>query len=223
MIKTWRIGQVLGFPLLVDVTFLVLAAIFVFQDFGRSWDANVAALLRLPILFGAIVIHELGHALAIQKFGHGRSRIVLWGMGGVCQGGGNYRPTQGLWVALAGPLAGALPGLLALAGALFLPHLPVVTASLWFTVQVTLGWSLLNLLPIFPLDGGRAVMYGLQAGPRWSPDRSARAAGLLGLVLLVPLALLALWDRQLWTVFVLYFIGQTTWRAWRFGARGLAA
>jgi Zn-dependent protease len=223
MFKSKKIATVLGFPVLVDVTFLLLAALFAFQDFGNTWGANLAAIMRAPLLFGAILIHELGHALAYQKFGHRGSRILLWGMGGLCMN--NARPTDrnGLLITLAGPAAGLVVGLPVWVAAQFMPWVPALSSMVSFWIYVTIGWSLLNLLPIFPLDGGRALMYGLRLGLKMNRDRSARVAGVVGLVVLAPLALWALSLGQIWTVMVLFFIGRTTWQAWRHGAQAVGA
>jgi hypothetical protein len=104
----WRIGTFLGHSIVVEVTFLILAALFVFPAFGRSFDDHFAALLMGPILFASILVHELGHAVAIDRYGYGKSTILLWGMGGLCIGRGQRRPWHGLMISLAGPIAGIL-------------------------------------------------------------------------------------------------------------------
>lgn len=219
-----KLFTVLGFPVKVELTFLILAALFAFQDFGHTWESNVAALMRAPLLFAAILIHELGHALAIRKLGYGNSQILLWGMGGLCMNRAHYSDKDGLLITLAGPAAGLAVGLPALAALWWLPIPGALLASmLSFTVYVTVGWSLLNLLPIFPLDGGRALMYGLRLGLKMDKDRSARVAGLVGLVILAPLALWALYLGQVWSLLVLFFIGQSTWQTWKHGYRAVGA
>ncbi len=219
MFASKKIMTVSGFPILVDLTFLVLAGLLAFQNFGSTWDANLASLLRVPVLFAAILVHELGHAWAIKHYGYGKSRILLWGMGGLCMNRANYNDKDGLKIVLAGPIAGALLGLPALAGLFLLPELSVVTPVLEFAIFVTLGWSVFNLLPIFPLDGGRALMYTLRLTTKMTRDKAARIAGLVGLIVLVPLAIWALSTGQWWTVLILFLVGQTTWKAWKYGYR----
>ena len=219
----WRIGDLLGHSVVVEVTFLILAALFVFPAFGKTFDDHFAALLMAPILFVSILVHELGHALAIDRFGYGKSTVLLWGMGGLCIGRGARSAKHGLLISLAGPAAGLVIGLPALALYLGLDFDIIgieigrtLMKALWFTVWVNVGWSLLNLLPIFPLDGGQALMNVLRMRGK-SPIAATRRAGLVGLIVLVPLVLLSLLSLDIWMIFILFFIGRTTWSAYKTG------
>ena len=220
-----KVATLFGFPIYVDLTFLLLAALFVFPQFGNTFTDHFAALMRLPILLVSITLHELGHAVAIRRYGHGKSKIILWGMGGVCVNrGGTYSNRNGLKIALAGPVFGLMLGLPALGAYLALGGLESrseVTALsleiLSFTVFVNVGWSLLNLLPIFPLDGGRILMYALRIWGKKNKDRSVRLTGLIGVVFIVPLGLLCLFSGQFWTLLVVFFIGFGSWQAWKGG------
>ncbi len=217
-----------GFPIFVDVTFLLLAALFVFPQFGNTFTEHFAALLKAPILFVSIVLHELGHAWAIRRFGYGKSKVLLWGMGGLCIGRGTRNDRHGLWISLAGPLAGLALGLPMLGLWMLIPDYTGNNGeSLWlahsvlqFTVFVNVGWSLLNLLPIFPLDGGKVLTYLLRIYGKMDRDKSLRRTGLIGLILCVPLLLLSAVSGQIFTVVILFFIAQGAWQAYK---RGTAA
>lgn len=119
-------------------------------------------------LFVSIVVHELGHAFAGQYFGW-RSQVFLYHFGGVAQFPDQYRWTPGKWVftCFAGPGAGfILYGLVVLAEYAIVNHTdwpdvadggyptPVYYA-IYALKWINLYWGLVNLLPVFPLDGGQ--------------------------------------------------------------------
>lgn len=222
-----KIGRLMGFPIFVDLTFLLLAGLFIFPSFGNTFTEHFVALMRFPILLGSIILHELGHALVIKRLGYGNSRVLLWGMGGLCINSGPRRkPIDGMKIALAGPGASLALGLPLLAiQALVFGMSPPEGEAAWaaysilgFAVFVNVGWSIFNLLPIFPLDGGRALMNALRHFGRRDRDKAARLTGLVGLILCIPLGLLCLMGQQLWMVFILFFIGQGSWQVWKRGA-----
>ncbi len=224
-----KVATIAGFPIHVDLTFLLLGALFVFPDFGNTFTEHFVALMRFPILVGSILLHELGHAWAIQRYGHGRSKILLWGMGGLCINRSRYGNKEGLRIALAGPGAGLLLGLPSLAAWLIANSAGLqgelataILGVLSFLVFVNVGWSLMNLLPIFPLDGGRVLMYALRIYGHKSADRSVKIAGLVGLILLLPLGLLCLASGQIFMIFIIFFIGHTSWQAYKGGTAAVA-
>lgn len=221
MFKSFRIGKIGGFPIWMDLSFLLLAGLFAFQNFGDTAEANLASLLKIPILFLAITIHELGHAWAIRRLGYGKSTILLWGMGGLCKNRATYTSKHGLQIALAGPFAGSLMGFPALAALFLIPGLPGWLGSvLSFTCFVTLGWTLFNLLPIYSLDGGQALMYALRFKGGKSRHEATRIAGLVGLITLaIASYFLITWGGGLWTLLILFYLGMDSWKAWRDGTR----
>ncbi len=123
-----------------------------------------AAPARLPlwvaVVFGSILLHEMGHALMLQRFRH-RPSITLTALGGQAQAASNGLSSLGdIYVSLAGPIAGfavGVPLLVVLAVAPSLADVPVLGVVLTDLVWVNLGWGLLNLLPILPLDGGQVM------------------------------------------------------------------
>ncbi len=123
----------------------------------------------------SVLVHELGHALVIRKFGW-QPRITLYGMGGLASyNATRIDPQTHILISLAGPaagfaLAGLIVGALAAAGAPVGFHfgLPYIVAwrlegfsnrllhdFVWDMLYVNIWWGLLNLLPIWPLDGGQ--------------------------------------------------------------------
>ena len=218
-----QLFSISGFPIYVHFTFLILLAFFVLPGWGDSVSRHATQLAWIPILFIAILVHELGHAYAIKKLGYGRSKIMLWGTGGVCiNSGGRRSPKDGMWISAAGPIAGALLGIPAVP-LLFFELGSVVDTLAINVVIVTIGFSIFNLFPIIPLDGGHILVHAIR---RWSKrkDRhewAVKTAGLVGLIAIVPLAIGSLWFLEYWMLLLLFFIGQQSWTAWRHGTQGL--
>lgn len=146
--------RLLGFPVRVDVMFWLFTAIM-----GNAWLRLGVQFLLLwvAVVFVSILVHELGHAVFMRLHG-ARARIVLHSFGGQAIAD-RSAPSRGrrIAVALAGPGAGfLLLGLVWGSNELF--HWTdgslmgtVAYRMLWF---VNLGWGLINLLPVLPLDGG---------------------------------------------------------------------
>jgi Zn-dependent protease len=151
--RGWRF-VLLGFPVRVDLSFWLVAALIAA---GRPPEL---VLLWVGVVFVSILVHELGHAVVARHYGM-RPRIDLYSMGGLTSFGESRRLTPGRSIALslAGPTFGFALGGLVLLGERFLPpdahyYARVAVRDL---VWVNLGWGLVNLLPVLPLDGGSVM------------------------------------------------------------------
>jgi Zn-dependent protease len=116
--------------------------------------------------FVSILIHELGHAFTSRRFGCRRVEIVMHGMGGVAiSHDPRFTPGQHIWISIAGPaiqfLAGGLVVFFFWKG--LIPDIPIQSFLTSFMV-VSIFWALINLLPVYPLDGGQILWHAL--GPR---------------------------------------------------------
>lgn len=189
----WRIATLGGVPIGLHPLWLVIVGLLTFS-LGETWfperspglapaTAYALGLLSALLLFGGILLHELGHAIVARRRGVAVEEIDLWLLGGVARLRGEpRRPQDELRFALAGP---AVTGALALAfGAarLLAGSGPAwLRALLDYQVQISAAILVLNLLPAFPLDGGRVLRSLLwwSSGDRARATRVAAAIGRL--------------------------------------------
>ena len=154
---SWKIGRVAGIDLHLHVTFLVMLAMLGLTHHGLGAVALVSA------LFGCVVLHELGHALMARRFGIPTEDITLYPIGGVARLQRMPRaPGAELLIALAGPAVNvaivlALLAAVGLSGLLATPITGAAGALLGELLAVNVLLAGFNLIPIFPMDGGRVL------------------------------------------------------------------
>jgi len=207
-----------GIPIRVHPLFWLIAVLF-----GSSSGGILQLLIWVLVVFVSIVVHEMGHALAMRFYGQS-SHIVLH------FGGGLTIPESGLWgnrwanvtpspnqqifISLAGPGAGFLLAALVIAGVaasggeiimtwLFgvipLPTVAVlpiggnilnvlVAMLLW----VNIFWGLINLTPVYPLDGGNVARYLLLQTDPWNGIRKSLWVSVIAGTLVAALGLFLL-------------------------------
>jgi Zn-dependent protease len=186
-----KLGKLAGIRVYLHWTFLLLLGFVFFVDLGEGIGLTgaVQRVIFVLALFGCIVLHELGHALAARRYGISTRDITLLPIGGVARMERMPRePKQELWVALAGPLVNV-----AIAGVLLVVLLGIFCIRTHFLVlQLGFVRSLMfmnlflvcfNLLPAFPMDGGR-VLRALMA-QRMDYVRATRIAARIGQVMAV--------------------------------------
>jgi Zn-dependent protease len=184
MRASWKLGRVAGINVYLHPTFLLLLA------FIGAGQGGLAAVLLLSATFFCVLLHEFGHALTARRFGIETEDITLYPIGGVARLRRMPRaPGAELLIALAGPAVNALIVLglglvrwLGFGGSLlssspldqFVLELMVINAVL----------GIFNLIPAFPMDGGR-VLRALLSGWLGRARATMIAAGLgRGLALL---------------------------------------
>lgn len=200
MLRSWKIGHLAGIGLHIHWTFFLLPALAAFQVIsgGGTWLAAVDAVIFVLAIFGCVVLHELGHALTARRFGIATHDITLLPIGGVARLARMPKnPWQELAIAAAGPavnvaIAVALATGLAVGGLLSPGAASASGAGVWFVnlIAVNLALVAFNLLPAFPMDGGR-VLRSLLA-MRLPYLRATRIAATVGQVLAVVLGLVGL-------------------------------
>ncbi|HEY5611202.1 MAG TPA: M50 family metallopeptidase [Thermoanaerobaculia bacterium] len=159
-----RVGSILGTPIFLEISFLVIVGLFVLLDLESRVPLHVA-LLWIPTLFVSVLIHELGHAGTIALLGYGTSEIHLAGFGGFTLNRRTARAWQDLLISLAGPTASILLALVAVLVGKTLPLAksdPLLQALLPHMVRANVVWAIFNLVPIHPLDGGQVLQHFLR-------------------------------------------------------------
>ena len=164
---SWKIGEVAGIGLYVHATFWLLIVFVLFLNWsdGHSLAAALYGAAFVLVIFGCITLHELGHALTAHHFGVRTRDITLLPIGGLAR---LERmpddPVQELWVALAGPavniaIAGLLYVLLLSSGGVILvgQFLSLGGSFLADLMIVNLWLVAFNMIPAFPMDGGRVL------------------------------------------------------------------
>lgn len=159
MRNSWSFGRLAGIDIFVHPTFVLLLL------YVGVFEGGFGAIALTVSAFGCVLLHELGHALMARRFGIGTLDITLYPIGGIasleripCAPGAEFL------VAVAGPAVNfAIAGMLYLWGAILSSPLPIFAEFLTTLLIVNLGLGLFNLLPAFPMDGGR-VMRALLSG-----------------------------------------------------------
>lgn len=167
MAGSLKLGKIAGIKVFVHWTFFLLIGwIFTMHMMaGRGPTAAAMGVVFILALFGCVVLHELGHALAARRYGVATKDITLLPIGGVARLERIPRnPTHELVVALAGPAVNVVIALVILIGLLAANRAELIRngAALQgnFFVQlmaVNIFLVVFNLIPAFPMDGGRVL------------------------------------------------------------------
>ena len=199
--------RIFGVPVRLHFTFILLLVFLLSIGIGQR-QSGLTTVLYVLALFASVLLHEIGHTLVARHYGIRTLEIVMFPIGGVSRPERAPKPREELWVALAGPLvnlaiAGVLVGWMgAQQGFVSLAQLREPTdANLAERVAVgNLLLCVFNLLPAYPMDGGRILRSFLALRkPEEEATRIAAGAG-QGLAILMGLAGL------LWGNFILVFV-----------------
>jgi len=210
---SWKIGRFAGIDVFVHSTFLLLIGFIGLSSWqqDRSITAVVSGIGFILALFLCVVLHEYGHALTARRYGIATRDITLLPIGGVAR---LERmpddPRQELWVALAGPAVNVVIAVVLLIG-LFLTNSQVSLANInvnsgsflvrLIAINVTL--VLFNLLPAFPMDGGRVLRALLSL--RMEYTRSTQIAATIGQGMAVLFGFIGLFSNP-FLLFIAFFV-----------------
>jgi len=192
-----KIGRFFGIPLEVNVTwviiFVLVAASLAFSTFPAAFSGwgtagyVIAGILTSLAFFASIVLHEISHSLVAKAGGVGIERVTLFMFGGVSQMSEEPKTPGGEFLmAIAGPAASLL-----LAAVFFVAEIGTrmagaaswVWGPLGYLAQINLVIAVFNLLPGFPLDGGRvlrSIIWGVSHDLLKATRVSARAGQFIG-------------------------------------------
>ena len=167
-----QLGRILGVPIRLHWSFMLFLGCMMYLRYGSDypWADVVRIASFLILLFGCVLLHELGHALMAKRFGVKTHHITLMPFGGMALLEGTpKRPIQEMWIAFAGPLANLL-----IAAALSVVLICTTEQGISFIgitegifdyrlhffqllVFVNMLLFVFNLFPIYPFDGWRML------------------------------------------------------------------
>jgi Zn-dependent protease len=193
---TWSlpVGRILGIDVRLHWTLLAMTAFEIarFADTGAPWFWWPVVLIALPL---SVLLHEFGHALTARTVGGDSRDIVLWAFGGIAWCTVPGRALAHLLVAAGGPLVnlviwGAAMGVLH--GTTWVTGDPANVLA--FVAGVNLSLLLFNLLPCYPMDGGRVSRALLW--PVVGREKAVRWTIILAYVCIAGLALWAMMNKD---------------------------
>lgn len=210
---SWKIGRLAGIDVYMHTTFLLLVGWFALSYWlnERSVPAVLVGLGFILSLFGSVLLHELGHALAARRFGIPTRDITLLPIGGVARlERMPEKPFEELYVALAGPAVNVLIAAVLFAGLAVTGSLQPLTALsltegsfLQRLMVANVSLVLFNLIPAFPMDGGRVVRALLAS--RMDYARATRLAATLGQGLALLFGFFGLFNNPM-LLFIAFFV-----------------
>lgn len=203
----WKIGRFFGIDVSLHWTLLIFVSYFAISaPFGSPF---FSATLMCAV-FGCVLLHEFGHSLTARQFGIETSSIVLLPIGGVASLNSIPRdPTKEFWIAIAGPLVNVV-----IAAGLYVTQplfytLPSLAQWMESLLVINIGLVLFNLLPAFPMDGGR-VLRALSA--LFLPYAQAtNLAATIGIFMAIIFGIVGLFTGKWMLIFVaaaVYFMGR---------------
>lgn len=209
----WKIPVKLHVTLLLFIPYVAFIATRQFAAIMAGLDVPAAAvhlppfgwgLLLALVLFVSILLHELAHSLVALRQGTKIESITLMALGGVTRMRGEVRPEHEAFMAFVGPLTSLGLALLSYGVYTLVPSPPEVSAALLIVTWMNLALGLFNLLPAFPMDGGR-MLRGLLV-KRVGPARATRIATTVGKWMAAAFALFGLLTFNVLLVLIAGFV-----------------
>jgi Zn-dependent protease len=239
MLRAWKIGRFLGIDLYLHWSFLLLL-FFVILEQRNNGDLAVPLTLAVFTIFGSVILHEYGHALAARQFGINTRDITLYVIGGVARLERiSENPWEEFWIALAGPAVNVviamLLGMLLAVLSVWDPRLIWIAANenmpltalgvyLVATIVGNLFLVAFNMVPVFPMDGGRVFrsILSLWLGHLQATRIAATVGAAVAIVGGAALAFTLQSPMVLLVAFFVIFAGQQELRyvEWRFSRGG---
>jgi Zn-dependent protease len=228
---SFRVLDIAGIPIRIHVTFFLILFLGAYQWFGMTgtWNGALFGLALMVLLFVCVTLHELGHSLVARVFGIPVRQITLLPLGGIAQITKNpEKPLHELLIAVAGPLVNVGIALLLLVALGFsiaptlltghgllpaeLGQAPSLNTALFWLLAANVSLVVFNLIPAFPLDGGR-ILRALIAMFTGFP-KATRIAAAIGQLIAVMLGLYGVINGNfilaLVAVFIFFGAGQET-------------
>lgn len=208
-----NIARVAGIPIRLHFTFLLFLVWIGLVSRGTNSWGSAALILSV---FVCVVLHELGHSLVALRYGIPVADITLYPIGGVARIEKRPSARQELGIALAGPAVNIVIALLlylgltatgggaSFAGSLRFGGVSNAREFLQTLLSINLGLAFFNMVPAFPMDGGR-VLRAVLALNMPAPRATAIAAG-IGQLIAIAIGLYAILSGQWQLMFIAFFV-----------------
>jgi len=213
VLRVWGIPIRLHITLLLFLPYVAFAASYQFGVIAQALDIPPES-IRFPNLvwggilaiglFVAVLLHELAHCVVALHSGAKIRAITLMMLGGVTQMEEDVRPEREAWMAFAGPLASFGIGLVAYLFYRVVPLSPGLTVAVYLFAVMNAILGVFNLLPAFPMDGGR-VLRGLLIG-RVGQARATRIATSVGKIMAAVFALFGVLSFNVLLILIAGFV-----------------
>jgi Zn-dependent protease/CBS domain-containing protein len=227
--RSFTVGRLFDIPIKLDLTFLLILPVFAWligsqvglwvDNLNVLWSMNldratltaggmpwILGAIAAVGLFVAVVLHELGHSLVAMRYGFPIESITLWIFGGIARL--TEQPEdwkRELNIAIAGPVVSIAVGVLSYLALVVLPEgIPTLRFLFGYLALMNLVLAAFNLLPGFPMDGGR-VLRALLARNRPFAD-ATRTAAEVGKIFAILLGLFGLFNFNIIFIGIAFFI-----------------
>ncbi|MBZ2165836.1 CBS domain-containing protein [Methanobacterium spitsbergense] len=158
---SFKIFSIFGIPVELHISFLVLMLlIYIIALFNLIPSVNILTAVLITLIFATVVIHELSHSYIAKRYGIKIQRIVLLPIGGISEMEEIPKePAKELRIALAGPVSNLIIAVITFAILIIFGTFlsAILSGALYYFTVVNLLLGLFNLLPAFPMDGGRIL------------------------------------------------------------------
>src|SRR5271154_4336351 len=217
-----RLGRIFGIPIFLHASWFIVFALitlslrtqFTSQHPGWSPEQHWAlGIITSALFFGSVVFHELSHSIVAMRYKIPVQSITLFVFGGLSSISREpEKPNQEFNIAIAGPLSSLfLAGCFYLVAHFFHGDDMVAASSKWLW-QINLALAIFNLVPGFPLDGGR-ILRGIAWGITGNFQRATRIASITGKVFAYAMIIFGAWQAMtgnwiggIWTAFIGWFL-----------------
>ena len=217
-----KIGRILGIPIYIHSTWLFIFALITYSLAIRftqehpQWTTTqhwIVGVLTSLLFFGSVIFHELSHSVIAKRYNIPVISITLFIFGGVARIGREpSRAIEEFNIAIAGPLASGFLAAVFFGLTLLFPYSQMMGALATWLWETNLGLAVFNLLPGFPLDGGR-IFRALVWGINKDFSKATRIAGASGKLVAYAMILFGAWGafnghvtQGLWIAFIGWFL-----------------
>jgi Zn-dependent protease/predicted transcriptional regulator len=217
----FRIGRVLGIPIYIDFSWIIIFSLITYmlsQQFTKEhpqWTTPqhwAVGILTSLLFFGSVLFHELSHSVVAQHYKLKVVSITLFIFGGLARISREpAKASQEFNIAIAGPIASGFLAASFFLMTLIFPYNQMIGALATYLWQTNLALAVFNLLPGFPLDGGR-IFRAIVWGATKDFSKATRVAGASGKLIAYTLIAIGLWSAfngrwgGIWTGLVGWFL-----------------